>query len=137
MKEQNGMFKIERKGYNKFEVMQYIDDLQSEKKRLEEEVATLQVDIDELLKQNAYLESRQNLVEQALFNAEIVAQEIISKAQEQADVILKAREKEIDEAIKRFDNKQKEVNDVLKRVEYILKSQLALVEKYNQSNNDL
>ena len=136
MKEKNGLFNIERKGFNKFEVMQYIDDLQSEKKRLEEEVAALKIDVDELLKQNAFLESKQNLVEQALFNAEIAAKDIISKAENKANDVLKAREREVDEAIKRFDNKQKEVNDVLKRVEYILKSQLALVEKYNQSNTD-
>lgn len=136
MKEQNGIFSIERKGFNKFEVMQYIDDLQSEKKRLEEENVALKIDVDELLKQNAFLQSKQSLVEQALFNAEIVANDIISKAEDKANDVLKAREREVDEAIKRFDNKQKEVNDVLKRVEYILKSQLALVEKYNQSNND-
>ncbi len=136
MKEQAGIFSIERKGYNKLEVMQYIDDLQSEKKRLVEEIAALKVDVDELLKQNAFLESKQNLVEQTLFNAEIAAKEIVVQAERKANDVLKAREQEVEEAIKRFDNKQKEVNDVLKRVEYILKSQLALVEKYNQSNND-
>ena len=42
----------------------------------------------------------------------------------------------MEEAAKRLNDQEKEIKDVLKRVEYILKSQLALVEKYNQSNND-
>ena len=136
MKEMADIFSIERKGYNRIEVKQFIDELLCEKKRLEEEVASLQIEVDELLKQNAFLESKQNLVEQTLFNAEIAAQDIIAQAENKANDVLKARSQEVDDAIKRFDDKQKEVKDVLKRVEYILKSQLALVEKYNQTNND-
>lgn len=136
MKEKADIFSIERKGYNRIAVKQYIDELQSEKKRLVEEIATLKIENEELLKQNAFLESKQNLVEQTLFNAEIAAQDIVAQAENKANNVLKARSQEVDEAIKRFDDKQKEVKDVLKRVEYILKSQLALVEKYNQTNND-
>ena len=136
MKDKADIFSIERKGYNRIEVKQYLDELLSDKKRLEEELAILKIENEELLKQNAFLESKQNLVEQTLFNAEIAAQDIIAQAENKANDVLKARSQEVDEAIKRFDDKQKEVKDVLKRVEYILKSQLALVEKYNQTNND-
>ena len=136
MKDKADIFSIERKGYNRIEVKQYIDELLSENKRLMEEIATLKLENNELLKQNAFLESKQNLVEQTLFNAEIAAQDIVAQAENKANNVLKARSQEVDEAIKRFDDKQKEVKDVLKRVEYILKSQLALVEKYNQTNND-
>lgn len=136
MKDKADIFSIERKGFNRIEVKQYIDELLSDKKRLEEEIAILKIENDELLKQNAFLESKQNLVEQTLFNAEIAAQDIVAQAENKANDVLKARSQEVDEAIKRFDDKQKEVKDVLKRVEYILKSQLALVEKYNQTNND-
>lgn len=136
MKDQAELFSIERKGYNRFEVRQFIDELQGEKKRLEEEVAGLRIEIDELIKQNNFLESKQNLVEQTLFNAEFAAQDIVAQAENRANDVLKARNAEIDEAVKRFNDKEKEIKDVLKRVEYILKSQLALVEKYNQSNND-
>lgn len=136
MKDKADIFSIERKGYNRIEVKQYIDELLSENKRLMEEIATLKLENNELLKQNAFLESKQNLVEQTLFNAEIAAQDIVVQAENKANNVLKARSQEVDEAIKRFDDKQKEVKDVLKRVEYILKSQLALVEKYNQTNND-
>ena len=136
MKDKADIFSIERKGYNRIEVKQYLDELLSDKKRLEEELAILKIENEELLKQNAFLESKQNLVEQTLFNAEITAQDIIAQAENKANDVLKARSQEVDEAIKRFDDKQKEVKDVLKRVEYILKSQLALVEKYNQTNND-
>lgn len=136
MKDKADIFSIERKGYNRIEVKQYLDELLSDKKRLEEELAILKIENEELLKQNAFLESKQNLVEQTLFNAEITAQDIVAQAENKANDVLKARSQEVDEAIKRFDDKQKEVKDVLKRVEYILKSQLALVEKYNQTNND-
>ena len=136
MKDKADIFSIEKKGYNRIEVKQYIDELLSENKRLMEEIATLKLENNELLKQNAFLESKQNLVEQTLFNAEIAAQDIVAQAENKANNVLKARSQEVDEAIKRFDDKQKEVKDVLKRVEYILKSQLALVEKYNQTNND-
>lgn len=136
MKDKADIFSIERKGYNRIEVKQYLDELLSDKKRLEEELAILKIENEELLKQNAFLESKQNLVEQTLFNAEIAAQDIVAQAENKANDVLKARSQEVDEAIKRFDDKQKEVKDVLKRVEYILKSQLALVEKYNQTNND-
>ncbi len=136
MKDKADIFSIERKGYNRIEVKQYIDELLSENNRLMEEIATLKLENNELLKQNAFLESKQNLVEQTLFNAEIAAQDIVAQAENKANNVLKARSQEVDEAIKRFDDKQKEVKDVLKRVEYILKSQLALVEKYNQTNND-
>ncbi len=136
MKDQAEIFSIERKGYNRFEVMQFIDALQGEKKALEEEIASLKLEVDELTKENNFMASKQNLVEQTLFNAEIAAQDIIAQAQNTANDVLKARNQEIDEAIKRFNDKEAEMKDVLKRVEYILKSQLALVEKYNQSNND-
>lgn len=136
MKDKADIFSIERKGYNRIEVKKYLDELLSDKKRLEEELAILKIENEELLKQNAFLESKQNLVEQTLFNAEITAQDIVAQAENKANDVLKARSQEVDEAIKRFDDKQKEVKDVLKRVEYILKSQLALVEKYNQTNND-
>lgn len=136
MKDQAEIFSIERKGYNRFEVMQFIDALQGEKKALEEEIASLKLEIDELTKENNFMASKQNLVEQTLFNAEIAAQDIIAQAQNTANDVLKARNQEIDEAIKRFNDKEAEMKDVLKRVEYILKSQLALVEKYNQSSND-
>ena len=107
-----------------------------ENKRLIEELEALKIENDELLKQNAFLESKQNLVEQTLFNAEIAAQDIIAQAENKANDVLKARAQEVEEAIKRLDDKQKEAKDVLKRVEYILKSQIALVEKYTQNNND-
>jgi cell division septum initiation protein DivIVA len=136
MKDQAEIFSIERKGYNRFEVMQFIDALQGEKKALEEEIASLKLEIDELTKENNFMASKQNLVEQTLFNAEIAAQDIIAQAQNTANDVLKARNQEVDEAVKRFNDKEAEMKDVLKRVEYILKSQLALVEKYNQSSND-
>lgn len=136
MKDQAEIFSIEKKGYNKFEVRRYIDELQGERKRLEEEIASLRAEVDELLKQNAYLESKQNLIEQTLFNAEIAAQDIVAQAESRANDVLKSRNAEMEEAAKRLNDQEKEIKDVLKRVEYILKSQLALVEKYNQSNND-
>lgn len=136
MKDQAEIFSIEKKGYNKFEVRRYIDEIQGERKRLEEEIASLRAEVDELLKQNAYLESKQNLIEQTLFNAEIAAQDIVAQAESRANDVLKSRNAEMEEAAKRLNDQEKEIKDVLKRVEYILKSQLALVEKYNQSNND-
>ena len=136
MKDKADIFSIERKGYNKIEVKQFIDEIQSVNKRLIEELEALKIENDELLKQNAFLESKQNLVEQTLFNAEIAAQDIIAQAENKANDVLKARAQEVEEAIKRLDDKQKEAKDVLKRVEYILKSQIALVEKYTQNNND-
>jgi len=136
MKDQADMFSIERKGFNRFEVLQYIGELEGKKKNLEEEVTSLNAEIDELIKQNNFLQNKENLVKQTLFNAEIAAQEIIVQAEDKANNFLKVRNQEIDEALKGFNDKEKDIKDLLKRVEYILKSQLALLEKYNQTNND-
>ena len=57
MKDKADVFSIERKGYNKIEVKQFIDEIQSVNKRLIEELEALKIENDELLKQNAFLES--------------------------------------------------------------------------------
>ena len=132
MKEQTLLFNIEKKGYNKSEVQDFVNKALNEKKELENEIDLLRKRIDELLELNSLLESKRDLIEQTLFNAEISAKDIIENAQKKAKDIKSTAEAELVKIDERFKTKENELKDVVKRIEYLLNSQLSLIEKYNK-----
>lgn len=132
MKEQTLLFNIEKKGYNKSEVQNFVNKALSEKKELENEIDVLRKRIDELLELNSLLESKRDLIEQTLFNAEISAKDIVENAQKKAKDIKSTAEAELVKIDERFKTKENELKDVVKRIEYLLNSQLSLIEKYNK-----
>jgi cell division septum initiation protein DivIVA len=132
MKEQTLLFNIEKKGYNKSEVQDFVNKALNEKKELENEIDLLRKRIDELLELNSLLESKRDLIEQTLFNAEISAKDIVENAQKKAKDIKSTAEAELVKIDERFKTKENELKDVVKRIEYLLNSQLSLIEKYNK-----
>ncbi len=132
MKEQTLLFNIEKKGYNKSEVQDFVNKALNEKKELENEIDVLRKRIDELLELNSLLESKRDLIEQTLFNAEISAKDIVENAQKKAKDIKSTAEAELVKIDERFKTKENELKDVVKRIEYLLNSQLSLIEKYNK-----
>ena len=129
MKNKSGPFSIERKGYNRFEVEQSIKRLESEKAILSLEIDDLKRQLANVIAQNNELEKNRLLVEDTLINAHLAAQDIIKRAEERAEELADAAIEKNAQALKVLKEKEIEAQDAIKRVEYVLKSQLALLEK--------
>ncbi|MBR2860809.1 MAG: hypothetical protein IKB86_03125 [Clostridia bacterium] len=129
MKNKSGPFSIERKGYNRFEVEQSIKRLESEKAMLSLEIEELKRQLANVIAQNNELEKNRSLVEDTLINAHLAAQDIVRRAEERAEEIADLALEKNTRAFQELKEKEKEAQDTIKRVEYVLKSQLALLEK--------
>ncbi len=129
MKNKSGPFSIERKGYNRFEVEQSIKRLESEKAMLSLEIEELKRQLANVIAQNNELEKNRSLVEDTLINAHLAAQDIVRRAEERAEEIAELALEKNTRAFQELKEKEKEAQDTIKRVEYVLKSQLALLEK--------
>ena len=129
MKDISSPFSIERKGYNRFEVDQCIKKLESDNSRLELEIETLKSQLASVIIQKAELEKKQSLIEDTLINAELAARDIVLRAEKKEDEAERMYQLECDKIDRKYAEKKQELDEVLKRVEYILKSQLALIEK--------
>ena len=129
MKNKSGPFSIERKGYNRFEVEQSIKRLESEKAMLSLEIEELKRQLANVIAQNNELEKKRSLVEDTLINAHLAAQDIVRRAEERAEEIAELALEKNTRAFQELKEKEKEAQDTIKRVEYVLKSQLALLEK--------
>lgn len=128
MKYTSTPFSIERKGYNRFEVEQYIKKIENEKNSLELELESLKTQLSAVILQKEQLEDKQSLIEDTLINAELAARDIVLRAEEKAAEADKMYQIECDKIEKKHAEKKEELEQVVKRVEYILKSQLALIE---------
>ena len=129
MKESSTPFSIERKGYNRFEVEQCIKKLENEKAALQDEIDALKSQLAATILQKAQLENKQSLIEDTLINAELAAREIVLRAEEKTSEAEKLYQTECEKIEKRYAERKEDLEQVVKRVEYILKSQLALIEK--------
>ena len=129
MKDISSPFSIERKGYNRFEVDQCIKKLESDNSTLELEIETLKSQLASVIIQKAELEKKQSLIEDTLINAELAARDIVLRAEKKEDEAERMYQLECDKIDRKYAEKKQELDEVLKRVEYILKSQLALIEK--------
>ncbi len=129
MKDISSPFSIERKGYNRFEVDQCIKKLESDNSRLELEIETLKSQLASVIIQKAELEKKQSLIEDTLINAELAARDIVLRAEKKEDEAERMYQLECEKIDRKYAEKKQELDEVLKRVEYILKSQLALIEK--------
>ena len=129
MKNKSGPFSIERKGYNRFEVEQSIKRLESEKAMLSLEIEELKRQLANVIAQNNELEKNRSLVEDTLINAHLAAQDIVRRAEVRAEEIADLALEKNTRAFQELKEKEKEAQDTIKRVEYVLKSQLALLEK--------
>lgn len=129
MKDISSPFSIERKGYNRFEVDQCIKKLESDNSRLELEIETLKSQLASVIIQKAELEKKQSLIEDTLINAELAARDIVLRAEKKEDEAERMYQLECDKIDRKYAEKKQELDEVLKRVEYILKSQLALIER--------
>ena len=127
MKDKSTPFSIERKGYSRFEVEQCVKKLESEISSLELENETLKSQLATVILQKAELEKKQSLIEDTLINAELTARDIILRAQSKADEAEKIYQQEREKIESVYAEKQQELAEMKKRVEYILKSQLSLI----------
>ena len=128
MKNTSTPFTVERKGYNRFEVEQCIKKLESDISRLENEVDTLKSQLASVILQKAELENKQSLIEDTLINAELAAREIVFRAETKVAEAEKLYQIESEKVEKKYQERKQDIEQVLKRVEYVLKSQLALIE---------
>ena len=122
-------FKIEKKGYNRAEVDSFINELQSKINSLEELVCDLnekQKDLEDALE--AYRQ-REMVIEDTIVNASVAARQIVSTAEKKALESSKKYIRDTEEAALKLEEKKRDLENTLHRVEYILKSQLALIEK--------
>ncbi len=124
-------FNIEKKGYNRVEVDAKIAELTSENLIYKEKIASLEEQLSLLSLQVDEVKRKEALIEQTILNAERTAEDIISEASKKADDIIRQRDSDADERLSQLNEEKQELKDVCKRVENILRSQLALVEKYN------
>ena len=127
MKDKSTPFSIERKGYSRFEVEQCVMKLESEISRLEVENEALKSQLASVILQKAELEKKQSLIEDTLINAELTARDIILRAQSKADEAEKIYQQEREKIESVYAEKQQELDEIKKRLEYILKSQLSLI----------
>ncbi len=129
MKDISTPFTIERKGYNRFEVEQCIKKLESNISNLEYEVSTLKSQLASVIFQKAELENKRALIEDTLINAELAARDILLQAENKAAEAEKIYQIECEKIEKKYAERKEDLEQVIKRVEYVLKSQLALIEK--------
>ena len=129
MKDKSSPFNIERKGYNRFEVEQYIKKLESEKAQLELEVESLKGELSLLILKKAEWDNKKTVIQDTLINAELTAREIVARAEKRANDAEKMYQSEVERIDHYRAEKEHELEEILKRVEYILQSQLALIER--------
>lgn len=122
-------FKIEKKGYNRVEVDSYINSLQDKIKGLEELVSDLDIAKQELEATVDAYKKREMIIEDTIVNASVAAREIVAVAEKKAIESSKKYIRDTEEAALKLEEKKRDVENTLNRVEYILKSQLALIEK--------
>ncbi len=132
MKDQTLLFGIEKKGYSKIEVQAFVDKTSAQIAELEQENVKLRLKIDELSEINALLESRKSMIEQTLFNAELSARDIVEDAHNKARAVKESKEAELKTVDEKIQTKKSELEGAVKRIEYLLQSQLSLIEKYNK-----
>lgn len=122
-------FKIEKKGYNRAEVDSYISNLQDKIKMLEELAGDLNLAKQELEATVDAYKKREMVIEDTIVNASVAAREIVASAEKKALESSKKYIRDTEEAALKLEEKKRDVENTLNRVEYILKSQLALIEK--------
>ena len=132
MRNTSTQFSIERKGYNRFEVEQFIKKIEKEKAALELEIESLKNQLSVVMLEKTELENKQSLIEDTLINAEFAARDIVLRAEEKAAEADKLYQIESEKIEKKYSEKKEELEQVVKRVEYILKSQLALIDSENE-----
>lgn len=131
MKDSFELFSVERKGYNRVEVEQYIKKIEKDKNTLELEIESLKKQLEAVCMQKEQLENKQALIEDTLINAELAARDIVLKAEEKSAEAEKLYQVECEKVEKKYAEYKEELDQIVKRVEYILRSQLALIEKNN------
>lgn len=131
MKDSFELFSVERKGYNRVEVEQYIKKIEKDKNTLELEIESLKKQLEAVCTQKEQLENKQALIEDTLINAELAARDIVLKAEEKSAEAEKLYQVECEKVEKKYAEYKEELEQIVKRVEYILRSQLALIEKNN------
>ncbi len=136
MKDKNALFSVERKGYNRFEVEQRLKQFESEKAMLFLEIDELKKQLSVVVEENIELKKRQMLVEETLINAHLAAQDIIKRAEIRAAEIEADKLKQDAKLVVELADKKKDLENMLNRVEYILKSQLALLNENISAENE-
>ena len=122
-------FKIEKKGYNRAEVDSFINELQSKINSLEELVCDLNEKQKELEDALEAYRQREMVIEDTIVNASVAARQIVDTAEKKALESSKKYIRDTEEAALKLEEKKRDLENTLHRVEYILKSQLALIEK--------
>lgn len=122
-------FKIEKKGYNRVEVDSYISGLEKKIASLDELVNELNTKQKELEGALDNYRKREMVIEDTIVNASIAARQIVDEAEKKALESSKKYIRDTEEAALKLDEKKRDIENTLHRVEYILKSQLALIEK--------
>lgn len=122
-------FKIEKKGYNRVQVDSYISDLQNKVNGLEELVGELNEKQKELQEAVEAYKKREMIIEDTIINASVAARQIVDSAEKKALESSKKYIRDTEEASLKLEEKKRDLENTLHRVEYILKSQLALIEK--------
>ena len=126
---QAASFSMERKGYNRFEVDNCIKAQQEEITALTAQVAALKEELQLLGQANSVLKSREAVIEDTIINAELTARRIVEEAEKKAAEIGMRKEYEENRKLAEIEEKKKDLENIQKRVKYILKSQLAMLER--------
>jgi len=124
----NSTFNIEKKGYNRAEVERTVNLLETENATLKHDIEVLKNTLSECNDRLYKLEERKMLIEETLVSAEMMARQRIQEATASAEKINNSYIEE-NEALKaEIAQRREELEETVKRMEYVLKSQLSLLE---------
>lgn len=124
-------FAIQKKGYAPLQVDSFLAQQQDKFSRLSEELEQAQAELEKAKKELAVYTEREAAIQQALMQANIASEKIISEAEEAAKSLKERAEKEnADKSLA-----LKDLESMKKRLKYILQSQLALLENENDTNS--
>ena len=130
------MFGTEKNGYKRSEVDEAVKKYEDRLTLLNDKLGDLNEKLQSAIKERDELKAREDVVERTLTDAAEIAQKVINDAKNQADEELKIRLQNDEDTARRFDEKKEELEGIRKRIEYILRSQLALLGNNTEDNGE-
>lgn len=128
-------FNSEKHGYSRQEVDDYIASTEKCCEKLNSEISLLKAQLEEKERQCEEIEKKQLYIEDTIVNARILANGIVSRAETEANSMLKDAEekkKNAEEYVKNtlaeLEIKREDCKNVIKRLHNIMQSQIAFLE---------
>ena len=124
----NPKFGLERKGYNRYEVDRFILQINQELELLRARLADCERRLKEQDEALAQARKDRQYIGDTMIQAELAARDIVEEAEERARERENRRRAEEETQIRLLNEKKQELEEMRKRMAYLLRSQLALLE---------